>query len=199
MNAPGLPFPKLKQKRCRACRHMFVPVRPMQSVCDYFCASILVEQNKQKLNKAYEAKLRKETRSKLEALQPRKYWVKQLKTAMHAFIRARDEGKECISCPTILIKRGAVGGDYDAGHYRGVGRAKHLEFVEMNINGQCKSCNDHGNGAYHEQRPKMIERYGLEAVEALEADQEPRKHSIEELKELTAHYRAKLKQLLKEK
>lgn len=130
-----------------------------------------------------------------EALKPKGHYHAKAAAAVRAYVRARDEGEECISCPTILVKRGAPGGDYDAGHYRGVGRAKHLELVEMNINGQCKHCNKDHHGSYHEQRPKMIERYGLEAVEKLEADQEPRKHTRTDLQAIEAHYKAKIKDL----
>jgi hypothetical protein len=44
-------------------------------------------------------------------------------------------------------------------------------------------------------RRGLIRRIGLEAVEALESDQEPRKWSIAELAEIKATYRAKLKQM----
>src|SRR4051812_20738631 len=76
------------------------------------------------------------------ALRSRKWYLATLKTAMHAFVRARDEGKQCASCDKILIKLGRPGGDYDAGHFRSVGSAAHLRFDERNIWGQCKHCND---------------------------------------------------------
>ena len=41
----------------------------------------------------------------------------------------------------------------------------------------------------------LIARIGREAVEALEADQTPRKWSIDELKAIRDHYRAKAKAL----
>ena len=43
----------------------------------------------------------------------------------------------------------------------------------------------------------MIGRIGLEAVEALEADHAPRKETIEQLKAITAEYRAKTRELQK--
>ncbi|MNF08645.1 Bacteriophage Lambda NinG protein [compost metagenome] len=69
---------------------------------------------------------------------------------------------------------------------------------------QCKGCNAGSNkyarkGATVSQgfRSGLVERIGLEAVEALEADHEPRKHTIEQLKAITAEYRAKLRELIK--
>lgn len=44
-------------------------------------------------------------------------------------------------------------------------------------------------------RRGLIARIGLEAVESLEADQEPRKHTIDELRALKALYKQKLKAL----
>jgi hypothetical protein len=44
-------------------------------------------------------------------------------------------------------------------------------------------------------RVGLIARIGLEAVEALETDQVSRKYSIDDLKAIKAHYRAKLKEL----
>ncbi|MEF0257051.1 recombination protein NinG, partial [Pseudomonas aeruginosa] len=41
----------------------------------------------------------------------------------------------------------------------------------------------------------LIERIGLEAVEALEADHQPRKYTNDELKAIAAEYRAKLREL----
>lgn len=43
----------------------------------------------------------------------------------------------------------------------------------------------------------LIARIGLAAVEALEADQSVKKYTIDELKALTAHYRALTRELKK--
>lgn len=187
--------PKPRSCANRPCPVKFVPRRPLQSACSPACAVEIAIKKREAVGKQQKAAERKEIKARKEKIKTRGEYVKELGVAHRAWVRARDEGKECISCPTILVKRGAPGGDYDAGHYRGVGRAKHLEFVDMNVNGQCKHCNDHGKGMYLEQRPKMIERYGLPAVEALEADQEPRKYSIPDLVELTKLYRARLREL----
>lgn len=181
--------------RCRICKAEFRKLRPLQAVCSIDCAKEHSRKTSAKQALMEARKTRKEIRERKEKLKTRSDYYKDAAKAVRDFARARDEGKECISCDTILIKRGAPGGDYDAGHYRGTGRAKHLELVEMNQNGQCKHCNRDHHGSYLEQRPKMIARYGLAAVEALEADQAPRKYTIDELKEITAMYRKKLREL----
>lgn len=48
-----------------------------------------------------------------------------------------------------------------------------------------------------EYRIRLVEKIGVERVEWLEADQRPRKWSIEELKQITATYKQKLRDLKK--
>lgn len=176
--------------RCAICRAGFERRSISSKTCgEAICKAELKRQTERKKAERESIKRRK------EAIKPLKEYRKDAAKAVRDYVRARDEGKECISCSKILIKTGAPGGDYDAGHYRGVGRAKHLELVEMNQNGQCKHCNRDHNGSYHEQRPKMIARYGLEAVEAIEADQEPRKYTRQDLQAIEVQYKAKLKAL----
>ena len=164
----------------------------MQRVCSPDCAQSLAKKKREKIERAND-------QQKLEAMKPRKHWIALLKKVMHFWVRLRDEGKPCISCDTILVKIGKVGGDYDAGHYRSVGSAKHLEFDgERNIHGQCKRCNDHLGGNYAEYSKRLPARIGQEAFEALECDQNSRSDTIDDLKELIAVYRAKTKQLKKE-
>ncbi len=44
--------------------------------------------------------------------------------------------------------------------------------------GQCKRCNRHLGGNYSEYRKELVNRIGLERVEKLENDNEPRKFTI---------------------
>lgn len=100
-----------------------------------------------------------------------------------------------LSVPTILTRTGKVGGDYDCGHFLSVGNAKHLEFDPRNTAGQCKFCNMRRAGASSSYRPKLIERIGLEAVEALEADQTPRRLRTEDYKQIIADAKVEIKRL----
>lgn len=120
---------------------------------------------------------------------------KRAKTAFHAYVRARDEGKECISCETILVKLGRVGGDYDAGHRRSVGSARHLEFDERNVHGQCKYCNSRLAGNPDGYNAKLPSRIGQEEFDALMVDESPRNLRKEDYQEIEAIYKRKLKEL----
>lgn len=159
------------------------------------------------LSKAEQAKAAEEAakvdravdRKRKQEMQPKKYWTARAKKALHAYIRARDEGKPCISCDTILRNTGRPGGDYDAGHFRSVGSAKHLEMVEENIFGQCKHCNDYkaSNAQEYERRLRILR--GDEYVDRLLADNEPRHLKIEDYQQIEATYKQKLKELQKER
>ena len=91
------------------------------------------------------------------------------------------------------LESDSIGGCFDAGHYRSVGSAPHLRFDERNVHGQRKQCNRYGSGRAVDYRVGLIQRIGLEVVEALEADQQPKHYSIEDLIELRDKYRAKKK------
>jgi hypothetical protein len=171
----------------------------MQAVCSVTCAKVAGQQKTVK-DKAVAARAeRKADKEKILALKPRKWWLEKAKKALHAYIRARDEGKLCISCDTPLLKLGRIGGDYDAGHFRSVGSAKHLQFEEKNIFGQCKHCNDALGGNYLEYERRLRIREGDAYVDEIKADQAPRHLSIADFQQIEATYKAKLKQLQKER
>lgn len=111
---------------------------------------------------------------------------------VNAFVRARDTGLPCISCGTPWQS------DFQAGHYRSRGAAKNLALDVRNIHGQCVQCNLHKHSNALEYRIRLAERCGMDFVEALEADNEPRHNSIDDLKAIRADAIAKTKQLKKE-
>ena len=158
-------------------------MRTTQKVCGISCA---IEHSR-----ALQAK--KKAKEKTVSRSQR---VKQAQIAFNAFIRFRDKGKNCICCDKPLGDE-AIGGAYDCGHYRSVGSAPHLRFDERNAHGQSKYCNRWLNGNAVNYRQGLIKRIGLEAVEELEADQTPRKYTVDELIELTRYYKEKVKELKK--
>ena len=93
------------------------------------------------------------------------------------------------AAPAVL-PGAAVGGAFDAGHYRSVGSAKHLEFDPRNVHGQCKRCNQYLGGDPVRYRIGLIARIGLAEVEALECDEMPRKLTRDQVREIRDHYRA---------
>lgn len=175
-------------KDCASCGKPFQPRNSFQKVC--FTP---------KCAKGYATKLRKVAkavdRAKRESLKRIPDLIRAAQKEFNAYIRERDAGKPCICCGQPLGS-GDVGGAYDAGHYRSTGSASHLRFDERNVHAQRKFCNRHKAGRAVDYRVGLIGRIGLEAVEALEADNTPRKWTREFLIEIAATYKAKLKALL---
>lgn len=181
-------------KKCKVCSEPFDPIRPLQKVCSPACALTLAKQQAEKTKAKALSQDRKATREKLQALQTKPQLLKKAQTAFNACIRARDVGKPCISCGTKLSDEPNT---YDAGHYRSVGSAPHLRFIEHNVHGQCKHCNNYLAGNHVAYRMGLIGRIGLTEVEKLEADSEPRKYTRDDLIELAKTYRDKARKLLK--
>ena len=182
-------------KTCKVCKSEFNPMRPMQKVCSPICALEVSRQATEK-KKAKEAQEdRKKTREKLDAMRTKPQLVKVAQTAFNAFVRARDADKPCISCgkPSSTESNST-----DCGHFRSVGSAPHMRFVEDNAAGQCKHCNQYLAGNVLAYRKGLIERIGLARVEQIEADQTVRKYTKEGLQEIAKHYNAEARRLKKE-
>lgn len=173
-----------KPRPCPVCRNSFVPFQPMQAVCSPRCAVKKVRQDK------VEAKAQITTRKEkaLTIAQRRA----RAQVEVNAFVRARDAALPCISCGRFHD------GQWHAGHYRSRGAAVHLALDPRNIHRQCAPCNTHLHGNAIGFRAGLIARYGIEFVEALEADSTPRRHTAEEIDAIRDEYRAKAKQLKKE-
>lgn len=184
----------MKESKCRICRTLFLKRSMTHKVCSPECAKELAQRERVRRERAESRRMRNEFKERREALKTRSEYMKEAQIAFNAYIRARDAGKPCICCGQPLAS-GMVGGDFDCGHYRSVGSAPHLRFDENNAHGQRKQCNRWGAGRAVDYRIGLIERIGREAVEALEADQAPRKYSIDDLKAIKSEYKKKLKDL----
>lgn len=135
---------------------------------------------------------RAETKRRREAIKTIPELTREAQIAFNAFIRARDQaaGYPCISSGRPLDWSGNA---VDAGHYRSTGAAPHLRFNEDNCHAQSKFDNQWRAGNVVDYRIKLIERIGLERVEALEADNQVRKWTRQELIDIRDKYRAKTK------
>lgn len=179
---------ELKPKTCGHCGTSFTPARPMQSVCSPICASQKVRSDRKRE--------REEIRERKAAIKRIPDLIRDAQEAFNAFIRARDAGQPCICCGRPLHESAGVrGAGYDCGHYRSRGSAGHLRFHEDNAHAQRKDCNRYGAGRAVDYRIGLIQRIGLDRVEALESDNTPRKWGRDELIELKATYRRKLREL----
>lgn len=187
----GLKQPK--PRKCKVCRTEFVPTKPMQSVCGLSCALSLASVAKAKRERTQAAQERKETKAKLKT---RGEWIADAQAAFNRYIRLRDAGKPCICCG-LPMGPNVPGGAVDAGHYRSRGSAPHLRFDERNVHAQRKQCNRYDSGNVLGYRFGLRERIGIEAVEALEADQTPRTYTVDDLKAIKAKYTALARDLEK--
>jgi hypothetical protein len=187
-----------KPAKCRVCTCPFTKTRPLQTVCSPTCALTLARNVTEKSLAKAQAADRKATREKLDAMRTKPQLVKLAQTAFNSFIRARDADKPCISCGRPLAGP-QIGGAFDCGHYRSVGSAPHMRFVEDNAHGQCKHCNSHLAGNHVAYRQGLIQRIGQRAVDLIEADNTTRKYTKEGLEEIARHYRAEARRLAKER
>ena len=158
--------------------------------CSIDCALVYVaEQNAKKLRKKQAAD-RKETKLKLEAIEPLEYWLKKTEKACNAYIRKRDEKDPCISCGRTNADK------WDAGHFISVGSNRTLRFNEDNIHKQCaRPCNYDKGGNHILYRQGLIRKIGEARVLALEAWHPPVKMTREKAQELEAYFKRKLKEL----
>jgi hypothetical protein len=138
---------------------------------------------------------RKKTREKLDAMRTKPQLVKIAQVSFNKYIRERDLLKPCISCGK---PPSTESNQTDAGHFRSVGSAPHMRFVEDNVHGQCKHCNQYLAGNVLAYRKGLIERIGLTRVEQIESDQTVRKYTREGLQEIARHYNSEAKRLKKE-
>lgn len=186
--------PKAKTCKNPACKTKFVPQRLGQAVCNYACGLAIKDVNQERARKALADVGRKAVKAQKEMLKSRGEHMRETQIAFNAYIRLRDQlaGHACISSGKPLDWSGNA---VDAGHYRSVGSAPHLRFDERNCHAQSKQDNRFLSGNAVDYRIGLIVRIGLEAVEALEADQSVRKYTIDDLKAIKAHYRALAREL----
>ncbi|CAM3350873.1 Bacteriophage Lambda NinG protein [Pseudomonas gessardii] len=183
-----------KPKTCKnpACRASFVPQRLGQAVCSPKCALATVEVQKAKEKKSLAQAGRRDIKVRKEKLKSRADHLKDTQHAFNAWIRARDAGQPCISCGTTADVQ------YCAGHYRTTAASPELRFEPLNVHLQCnRNCNMGKSGNLLGYRPGLIEKIGIHAVEWLEGPHEPKKYTVEQLKAMTAEYRAKTRELKK--
>lgn len=189
---------EIKPKKCKApgCGQRFKPMLSTQKVCSPACALAMAKDPKlQKVAaKAITKQKRQDLQERREKLKTKGEHLREAQASFNAYIRERDRlaGYPCISSGRPLDWNGNA---VDAGHYRSTGAAPHLRFEENNCHAQSKHDNRYLSGNVTEYRLGLIQRIGLTAVEALEADQAPRRYTIEDLQAIKALYRQKLRDL----
>lgn len=195
---------RTKTKRCKVCRSEFEPRTSLHVLCGRLeCALAMTDAKQQKEAQAKAKAERASLRERREKARPRSWYVKAAQQAFNAYIRTRDAALPCICCGQWGTDESwKPGGQWDAGHFLGVGAYPELRFAEDNCHKQLKSCNA-GSGKYarkgrtvaQEYRERLIQKIGIERVEYLEGPHEPKHYTVEELKALRAYFNEKKKAL----
>jgi len=170
-----------RQRKCKSCRAIFAPRTSTQVACSWQCAQVVAEQKRAKA----EARARREAKVKAKTLTE---WLRDAQTVFNRWIRLRDAGRPCISCGRIHT------GQIHAGHYRSTKAAPHLRFDEDNCHSQCAPDNTYLSGNVIGYRRGLIERIGLERVEAIECDNRIHRWTIAEAREIIETYKRKIKE-----
>ena len=182
----------MKVKICKACKSQFTPIRQFQVVCNtYLCAISYANIARERQNKKEVSEYQKEKKERLAALKTKSDWLKEAQIVFNFFIRLRDKALPCISC--CRYHRG----QYHAGHYRSVGSAPHLRFIEENCHKQCAPCNNHLSGNIINYRRELEYKIGIDRLALLEADNHPRHYTIDDIKDIKLFYKAKIKEIIK--
>ena len=160
---------KSANRRCKQCRKK-VPaesafVTQLRAFCSFECLTQFTKSEKGRKTIAKSSLA--EMRERKQKLKTKSDYLKEAQAAFNAYVRARDHDKACISCGQWTDDR--YGGGWDAGHYRSVGSAPHLRFNLHGCHKQCVKCNRYLSGNVAEYRKGLIDRIGIEKVEALEA------------------------------
>ena len=184
---------KLPTRKCKNCGTTFQKLTPLHFVCSPKCAIAYAKELQVKRERQEAKQARAETRERLQAVKPLTKYAHEAQTIFNQFIRERDAHLPCISCGKHHT------GQYHAGHYRTRGSAGHLRFSEDNTHKQCAPCNNHLSGNIVNYRPRLIQKIGLERVEALENDSRTHRWTKEELIEIKRIYKEKIKQLKQQK
>jgi len=182
---------KLKTRKCKVCKEVFQKKTPLHCLCSGACATkhMLAQNVKKKAKEQLED--RRETKKKLDAIKSIPKLIAEAQAEFNAFIRERDKDQLCICC-NKPYGTNALGGNFDAGHFRTRGAAGHLRFNEDNCFGQRKYCNTYHAGDF---RAGVIKRIGLVRTLAVENNNDIKKWTREDLIEIKNKYKLKTKEL----
>lgn len=191
------------KKKCKFCLEYFPVADGLKYPFGFFCSLEHVTQHAKqkgeearknqeaavKRSRVHYAKVeRKRERDRKMEVKPLSYWMKRAQAAVNAWIRA-SKGGQCISCGRYHD------GQMHAGHYRSTAAAPEIRFEPDNIWPQCQPCNVHLSANIIRYRPALIAKIGLERVEWLEGQHEPKRYRREDYQAIEAEYKAKLKEL----
>ena len=173
----------MKEKKCNYCKEKFIPYNSFQKFC--FKEECIKDHNKTEREKKAR-KVKKEFKENDKST-----LIKLAQTVVNAYVRLRDKNKEkCISC-NYKFEQGSR--QIHCSHFRPQGNNQHLRFYTLNMWASCSICNNHLSGNLVPYRKALIEKFGIEWVENIEANHETKKYSVEYLQRLIKVFRKKIK------
>ena len=173
----------MKTRKCKYCKSVFTPINSLQKNCfEPLCVSDWINEVKEKNWK------RKKAKMKMDLMTIQDY-VKLAQQVFNKYIRLRDAGNVCISCGKKPLKE-------NAGHFYNANNHWSVRFDERNVHLQCEHCNTYLSGNLIYYRENLLTKIGIEEFENLSAEaMKTRKFTIDELKEIIATYKKKIKEL----
>lgn len=201
---------KPSRRKCKVCNEWFHPAYDNIRWCSPEHGAIYaldlrakekVKAEAKRIREKHQAEKegRQRRQAKRESFKTKSQWDKEAQSAFNRYIRIRDEGKPCISCDAPLVGKSnfLTGSAIDASHYRSRGAASHLKFNVFNVHSACTRCNRQLSGNAVEYRIRLIKRIGIELVERLESNNEPRRFDIPYLQRIKSIFTRKARALEK--
>ena len=177
--------------RCKNCNTKFEQYQFLNKFCKEIDCQVqkslyLVD----KMQKQKIKQVNKEVKILKEKIKTTSDYLKEVQKVFNQWVRLRDKGLNCISCNKPPKKE-------NAGHYRSVGSSPNLRFEPLNVHLQCEYCNTYQHGNLIPYRQNLIKKIGIESVEWLESNHEPKHYSKPDLIIMKENYKEKIRKLKK--
>lgn len=184
----------MKEKTCKNknCKKKFTHENGLIGWCSPTCGYEYSKQLKEKKQKKDKTEARIALREFKKSDKP---VLKELaQKLINQYSRKRDEYENGLRCCTC----GKTDGKFDGGHFLPTSGYSAIRYNTNQIHLQCVNCNQYNGGRYKEYRLFMIDKYGIEYVEALEATKTvQRGYSVEYYQKLIKVVRKKLEKVKK--
>lgn len=169
--------------------------------CSDACGAITALDLKRRKDADKAKRDRAEHRERKKAIERPKDLIPRVQDAFNAWVRERDHGLPCISCGRHEheIKNDPCGGTWDCGHFLTRGAHPELRFEPLNAHRQCKRCNSFKSGNATRYEEYLIARIGADKVAWLKGPHEPKRYTVEQLREMLASYNADRRRIQKER
>lgn len=180
-----------KPRKCPVCREEFTPKRIGLKLTKCCLNAACVLDYAEGLRAKDFDKQTREMKKKFQAKDTQFLKAKAQKT-FNEFIRLRDAHLSCVSCD----KPKDWHGQWHCGHYKTVGARPDLRFNEDNCHKQCSVCNNYLSGNLAAYRIELLNRIGIDGVEALEVDiDKPKAYRADDYIKIHRIYQQKIKLL----